>query len=592
MRFRLLALLAIMGCLAAAAPAAPEAAAASAPDAATASLPVSTAASPATAAAASPETATAASLPASAVAGWEPTAAAGSPPDAAASYADNAGTATHVLRLSVALEQAAAQGPGFAAAALQERLRVLAEEANAVRGRPALTLTSWTELHPEIGHVLSGAATWQVDEHLAFDASFSVAPEFGGRLTAGFRRALWPPAPRDLAEEERALTTAIVRRRADDEAFDAALDVIRAFYALRDAQFGVLVAEQALSVASLRAAIAEDRFAAGELGLAEWQAAQRAQRQAQFDVRAARIAHRQAAERLARLMAAAGQPAAGGQVLLDGSFQELVDDLPWPAVQAAVEHVLAEAEDALGGRFLANDTAYLEAVRAELEQALAAADAERATRVNWQAVIEYTLPFGSSDAGGGSFAPGSAAGGSGAGGGSSPSSGTGPGSGLEADPNPGPGAGSNFGSGTGTTSTGPLLSPAGRGELAVYLVAALDLSGAGRVRHQQAQTSLELARLRTEQARHAALDAGLAAVRTAENAAFALELANEAVEQAQDTMALVQRRTVLGFAPPLELEEARLELLRARRDAARAEAELHLAWLELARRLGIAPRWP
>src|SRR5690606_24892350 len=201
-RFRLLALLAIMGCLAAAAPAAPEAAAASAPDAATASLPVSTAASPATAAAASPETATAASLPASAVAGWEPTAAAGSP-----------------------------------AAALQERLRVLAEEANAVRGRPALTLTSWTELHPEIGHVLSGAATWQVDEHLAFDASFSVAPEFGGRLTAGFRRALWPPAPRDLAEEERALTTAIVRRRADDEAFDAALDVIRAFYALRDAQF-------------------------------------------------------------------------------------------------------------------------------------------------------------------------------------------------------------------------------------------------------------------------------------------------------------------------------------------------------------------
>src|SRR5690606_3514993 len=107
-----------------------------------------------------------------------------------------------------------------------------------------------------------------------------------------------------------------------------------------------------------------------------------------------------------------------------------------------------------------------------------------------------------------------------------------------------------------------------------------------------AQTSLELARLRTEQARHAALDAGLAAVRTAENAAFALELANEAVEQAQDTMALVQRRTVLGFAPPLELEEARLELLRARRDAARAEAELHLVWLELARRLGIAPRWP
>src|SRR5690606_23377586 len=240
-------------------------------------------------------------------------------------------------------------------------------------------------------------------------------------------------------------------------------------------------------------------------GLAEWQAAQRAQRQTQFDVRAARTAHRQAAERLARLMAAAGQPAAGGQVLLDGSFQELVDDLPWPAVQAAVEHVLAEAEDALGGRFLANDTAYLEAVGAELEQALAAADAERATRVNWRAVIEYTLPFGSSDAGGGSFAPGSAAGGSGAGGGASPSPGPGPGSGLEADPNPGPGAGSNFGSGTGTTSTGPLLSPAGRGELAVYLVAALDLSGAGGVRHQQAQTSLELARLRTEQARHAAL---------------------------------------------------------------------------------------
>src|SRR5690606_40281300 len=99
----------------------------------------------------------------------------------------------------------------------------------------------------------------------------------------------------------------------------------------------------------------------------------------------------------------------------------------------------------LGGRFLANDTAYLEAVRAELEQALAAADAERATRVNWQAVIEYTLPFGSSDAGGGSFAPGSAAGGSGAGGGSSPSSGTGPGPGADARPHPRPGAGASVG---------------------------------------------------------------------------------------------------------------------------------------------------
>ncbi len=42
-------------------------------------------------------------------------------------------------------------------------------------------------------------------------------------------------------------------------------------------------------------------------------------------------------------------------------------------------------------------------------------------------------------------------------------------------------------------------------------------------------------------------------------------------------MGLVERRIELGFAAPLEMDEARLELLRAERDLARAEA--NFVWL-------------
>ncbi len=77
-------------------------------------------------------------------------------------------------------------------------------------------------------------------------------------------------------------------------------DLIRAFYALRDARFGVAVAEQALSRRRPARWMAAERFSAGQIGLSEWQAAQRAERQAQLEAAGGAHRRRPATERLAR----------------------------------------------------------------------------------------------------------------------------------------------------------------------------------------------------------------------------------------------------------------------------------------------------
>lgn len=481
--------------------------------------------------------------------------------DAPGAAAQNTADAP-VLTLSAALEQAASHGPGFATAMLQDELRALANEADAASRAPAVTFSSRTDVHPALRHGLSGSLKWELTDDLSLDVSVSTASRAGDRLSVSFNRALWPLRNADLAEGGRTLDQRIARLRADEASFDAMRAVINAFYSLRDARFGASVAEQALAVATQRAMMAGDRFAAGQIGLNEWQNAQRAERQAQIELRAARTAHEQAEQRLARLLYAADEAPAGAAnaTAADaaGQFGAMVDDFPWSTVKQAIETLLAAGEDAVAERFLAGNATYLEAVRAELQQEQLVADAERATRINWHASVEYSLPLGS----GASAAASSAAS---AGGGST--TGSSPGS----TPGPTPGAGGI---------------PGDEGRLTAYVGATLNLGPTGRIRHEQAQVSLDMARLRTEQARYAALDGAAAAVRAVENAAFARELAAEGLEQAQATMALVQRRMELGFAAPLELDEARLELMRAERDLARADAELRLAWLDVAHRLG------
>jgi len=135
----------------------------------------------------------------------------------------------------------------------------------------------------------------------------------------------------------------------------------------------------------------------------------------------------------------------------------------------------------------------------------------------------------------------------------------------------------------GGTGSGPQVS----GEARAVVAGTLDLSGAARLRAEQAAVQLELARLRTEQARQAALDGAEAARRALEDAEFARELARVALEQAEGNLQLVLRRLELGFASALERLEAEQELARARRELLRAEANLHLRWLEMARQLGV-----
>lgn len=447
-----------------------------------------------------------------------------------------------VLTLSAALTQAALEGPGFAAAELQQKSRALADEAGAAGRKPVVAVSSRTDVRPALGHRLTATLAWELTEELSLEASVSASSGDGERLSGRLHWSFWPPKDADFIDAGRELDRRVARRRADEAAFQAMRDLIGAFYALRDARFAVAVAEQAVAVAAQRAAIAAERFAAGQIGLSEWQAAQRAERQAHVELRVAHTDRRQATERLARLLFAAGEAGTGEPP----PFGPLVDDLPWSTVTESVETVLAGGQDIVLELFLAHDAAYLEAVRSRHQQEELLAEAERATRINWRASVEYSAPLtraSASPAGGGA---GAADGG-----------------------DPGRGAG-----------------------VAAWVTAALDLGSPGRIRHEQARVSLELAQLRTEQARHAALDAAAAALQAAEDAAFIRQLAAEALEEAQAAAALVERRMELGFAAPLEMDEARLELLRSEKDLARAEGELRLAWLELAHRLGVPVEWP
>lgn len=444
-----------------------------------------------------------------------------------------------VLTLTEALARARASGPGFAAAALQERLRELAEAASAAARGPAVDVSVHTPL-TSLSPSLQGTLTWPLTDHLSLQVnaggSTSGGPAsggssglsgggFGGFVALRYERTLWPPEEEEL---ERA-AEALARRQAEVQAWEALLDATRAvmdaFYALRDAVLGVQVAELALDVAQRRAAVAVEHFAAGQIGVSELHAVQRREREALVELRSARQARDDAAVRLARLLE--GDGATTGALAQQLLSAELVDDYPWPDLTSAVEELLA-GEDELWRRVLENDIAYLHAGQLELEQEAAAREASGGP-VRWRFVAEYSAAL-----------PGS----------------------------------ENSGAG-----------PSAQG--LVVLAGTADLSGAGRLRAEQAAVQRELARLRAEQARQAAIDGAQAALLALDDAAFALELTAAALEQAETNLMLVERRLELGFAAPLERAEAELARLQARRDVLRAEANWHLRWLDVARRLGV-----
>lgn len=442
-----------------------------------------------------------------------------------------------VLTLSGALAQAMDEGPGFAIAALQGRLQALleAEQSRA----PVIGFTWRTNLQPALRPSWTGSLTWDLTDEVAVDVNVgpaspasSVSPaSAANRLSIRFARTIWPPRNDELETDIEQLAGRLAELQTRQAAFSAVREVIEAFYQLAETRIGVTVAEQAVVVAVQRTAIAADRFAAGQVGLSEWQAVQQAERDAHIELRKAVTAHRDAAEQLARLLhgAASEESSSAGDVAVTLMSLRLVDDFPWSELVPLVQQFVAAGQQTVRERLLANDASYLDAVRAELQQAAAVDAAERASRVNWQVTATYALswPFGD----GGSEAA---------------------------------------------------------SEAQAAIVGTLDLSRAGGGQREQALVSLELARLRTEQAKFAAIERLEAAVRAADDAQFVREMAAARLEQAEDSVRVVERRMELGFAAALEMAEAKLEVLRAQRELLRAEAALHLRWLEVARQLGVS----
>lgn len=455
-----------------------------------------------------------------------------------------------VLTLTEALAMALEGGPGFAALALQERLRELTALAAEAPGGPVVDVSVRTALS-DLSPVVQGTLSWPLADGLSLQLNVNgtaepggtlvpVGTPAGGTLALRFERTLWPPADGEREREMETLEQRAVDVQGRQAALDALREVVEAFYTLRDATLAAEAAEQALELAVQRAAVAQERFAAGLIGVSELQAAQQREREALVALRSSRQARADASMRLARLLAGGdgatdwlAPGADAGQPQVDSLAERLltvalVDDYPWADWIVAVEQVLDESGETWHRIVLDNDVAFLGARRSELEQEAALAQAS-AGPIRWRLSAQYTalLPGG--------------------------------------------------------TGSGPQVS----GEARAVVAGTLDLSGAARLRAEQAAVQLELARLRTEQARQAALDGAEAARRALEDAEFARELARVALEQAEGNLQLVLRRLELGFASALERLEAEQELARARRELLRAEANLHLRWLEMARRLGV-----
>lgn len=213
---------------------------------------------------------------------------------------------------------------------------------------------------------------------------------------------------------------------------------------------------------------------------------------------------------------------------LDGSVlagRELIDDLAWEPFIARIGAALAEPETAWLDRVLEMDLAYQQAVLAQMQQEQALAEAERARRFSVSASASVTVPV-----------------------------------------------------------SGP---SAGKPNYSASLSANLDLSRLAVIQEQQAALTLASASVRTEQARLDALDAVTGARMAVRDAQFALDVADRGARQAAENLDVVRRRWEAGFASPLDVAEAELAAARAKVTLAKAEADLHLAWLALGVLLGV-----
>lgn len=463
------------------------------------------------------------------------------------------------MTLSEALTMAQRYGPGFEQARLGAQSRELESALADARKSPVLTVTERTELQPYFGQSLSADLQWTFHDDFKFTALVGrvwrpdTSTAGGGsndKLTLSFSRKLWPRTDAALEDRIDSLGDRIADLNESHAFFDAHVAVVEAFGALDQALRAEALAVGQLELAVARTRIVTDGFAAGDRGLKELQDAQHAERQALVARRNAATARVQAALGLHRLLGDQSMDKLSGAVQLDWPRATdvglegpadgdsglpaaaeiglpplaLHDDLAWCRFIDSVQGALAEAGDGVFERLLASDTAYLNAELAEWQAIVARDNAESGRGLQWDADASYTMPLSDSGA---------------------------------------------------------------HGELTAFIGASWTWSAAGGIRAEQAELALAGAELRTGTARQTAMDGAAAALRMIDDAAFAKDVAEMGLEQARATMELVERRAELGFAGPLDLAEARLDVERARAERSKADSAWHNAWLDIARRFGL-----
>lgn len=517
--------------------------------------------------------------------------------------ADDASGET-IFALTDALALARRHGPGFAQVRLRAQARELESALSDADKAPRLTVSGRTALHPDPGQNVRADFQWNFHEHLTLSAlvdrtwavgtragagsavggagssagglSETVTSGSGDNVTLSFHYKLWPRTDADFDERIRQLEERIAENDEYDAEFTAHVDIIDAFHDFEHAGRAEAIAAARLELADSRTELVEAAFAAGDEGLSALQDAQQAERQALVAQRDATAARSRAEVRLRRLLGDGSEDVllGGGSkgalegvsrdvsegVLLnglpDGMAGEavgLVDDLDWSAFVATVQDVLEEDTDAVLGRLIASDEAYLNAELAELRTAKQFAEAGADRGVQWHADAAYRVPFGN--------------GASGAGGGSG------------SDP------GANAG---GVSGSGPRKDSSGLdGQFTAFVGASWEWGTHGNVHVEQAKVAFESAKLTTRTAREAAIDAAEAALRALDDTAFAKEVAQRGSDQAATMLEIVERRVKLGLAGPLEFAQARLDVQRTRAELLAATDAWHRAWLEVGRRLGL-----
>lgn len=325
------------------------------------------------------------------------------------------GAGQEELSLAAALAEARQQGPAFAALRRDVEMAALAERRQAAAGLPRVTFsasaglgslaiampstpsTSLSLTVPDFEPHLAASlrldwtlpGDWQLQASAGVESS---GPRSSGALSVGIGRQ-WPSPAKEVEGGE---TEAARRERRNQ----AVLEVVEAWYAARSTEAEWTVRRELLAVAEWEYQAAWKRRDDGGGSLRELLAAEDALRQAQESERSAFARHLAAWQRLETLL---GRP--------PGRLRPArwVDDLDWPAVEAAVQaelgvnafpgEVVATASllpGDLAERLLARSSSGLQAMEAveEAERGVAAARAARGWRVGASASYGLDLQEG------------------------------------------------------------------------------------------------------------------------------------------------------------------------------------------------------